>query len=104
MADRREDGGDGLIVGDELLVEARFELIEALGQFLVGSEQLAQSGVAASAFRSSMRLPSAPVRDLTKYTTDAALRAAAGRANPRVTAVGAGMAAAGAYGATAGCR
>lgn len=42
LADRREDGGDGLIVGGELLVEARFELVEALGQLLVGSEQLAQ--------------------------------------------------------------
>ena len=42
LADRREDGGDVLVVGDELLVETRFELIEALDRLLVGSEQLAQ--------------------------------------------------------------
>jgi hypothetical protein len=42
LADRREDGGVGLVVGDELLVGMRLELIEALDQFLVGSEQLAQ--------------------------------------------------------------
>jgi RHS repeat-associated protein len=63
----------------------------------------ASSGAAASAFRASMRMPGAPVRDLTKYGTDAALRAAAGRTNPFVNAAGAGVAAAGAHGATAGC-
>jgi len=31
-ADRREDGGDGLIVGSELVLEARLELIEAPGE------------------------------------------------------------------------
>jgi RHS repeat-associated protein len=69
-----------------------------------GYSVFAQSGAAASAFRSSMRLPGAPVRDLTQYATDAELRAAAGRTNPYVNASGAGTAAAGAYGATAGCR
>ena len=32
LADRREDGGDGLIMGGELLLEARLELIEAAGE------------------------------------------------------------------------
>jgi NAD(P)H-hydrate repair Nnr-like enzyme with NAD(P)H-hydrate epimerase domain len=36
-----ENGGDGLIVRCELL-QARFELIEATGQLLVGDEELAQ--------------------------------------------------------------
>lgn len=69
-----------------------------------GYSIFAESGAAASAFRSSMRMPGAPVRDLTQYATDDALRAAAGRTNPYVNAAGAGVAAAGAYGATAGCR
>ena len=68
-----------------------------------GYSVAASSGAAASAFRASMRMPGAPVRDLTKYTTDAALRAAAGRSNPLVNAAGAGVAAAGAHGATVGC-
>ena len=69
-----------------------------------GYSIFAESGAAASAFRSSMRMPGAPVRDLTQYATDDALRAAAGRTNPYVNAAGAGVAAPGAYGATAGCR
>lgn len=68
-----------------------------------GYSIVASSGAAASAFRASMRMPGAPVRDLTQYTTDAALRAAAGRSNPLVNAAGAGVAAAGAHGATVGC-
>jgi hypothetical protein len=42
FADGREHGGDGVIVGRELLLDARFELIEALGEFLVGAQKLAQ--------------------------------------------------------------
>lgn len=42
LTDRRADGGDGFVVGDELLVKARFELVEVLGQFLVGSEKRTQ--------------------------------------------------------------
>ena len=42
LADGREHGGDGVIVGGELLLDARLELIEPLGQFLVGAQQLAQ--------------------------------------------------------------
>jgi hypothetical protein len=68
-----------------------------------GYSVFASSGAAASAFRKSMRMPGAPVRDLTKYTTEAQLRAAAGRTNPYVNAAGAGVAAAGAYGAN-GCN
>lgn len=67
-----------------------------------GYSVVAQSGAAASAFRSAMRMPGAPVRDLTKYTTDAALRAAAGRSNPLVNAAATSVAAAGAYGASIG--
>jgi len=67
-----------------------------------GYSVVAPSGAAASAFRSSMRLKNAPVRDLSKYGTDAQLRAAAGRTNPYVNAYGAGVAAAGAYDAN-GC-
>lgn len=70
-----------------------------------GYSVFASSGAAASAFRSQLkntfrlgagknwRLP-----DLTKYPTDDALRAAAGRTNPYVNAYGAGVAGAGAYG------
>lgn len=42
LTDRRADGGDDFVVGDELLVKARFELVEVLGQFLVGSEKRTQ--------------------------------------------------------------
>jgi hypothetical protein len=61
---------------------------------------LASSGEAASAFRSGLRRafgggPSLRPPDLTKYPTDAALRAAAGRTNPYVNAYGAAIAAKG---------
>ena len=42
LADRREHGGDGLIVRGELLLDACFECIVAPGQFLVGADPLAQ--------------------------------------------------------------
>lgn len=42
LADGIEDAGDGLILGHELALHAGFQLIEALGQFLVAGEQLAQ--------------------------------------------------------------
>lgn len=64
----------------------------------------ASSGAEASAIRASMRMAGAPSRNLAKYKTDDALRAAAGRTNPGINAYGAGIAAAGAYGLTAGCR
>lgn len=40
LADCRQDGGDGVVVGDEFLLDTRFELIEALGQLPVRREQL----------------------------------------------------------------
>ena len=67
----------------------------------------ASSGAAASAFRDGLknafrlgvgkgwRSPNA-----SKYASDAALRSAAGRTNPAINAYGAGVAAAGASGAT----
>lgn len=42
LTDRGEHGGDGLVMRGELLLDARLELIEALGELLVGGEQLAQ--------------------------------------------------------------
>jgi RHS repeat-associated protein len=74
-----------------------------------GYSILASSGAAASAFRSQLRnifrfgLGKAWRQpDLSKYGTDAALRAAAGRTNPYVNAYGAGVAIAGAANAC-GC-
>jgi RHS repeat-associated protein len=71
---------------------------------------LAASGAEASAFRQGMkgvfRLGAAKnwrPPDLSKYPTDEALRAAAGRTNPGMNAYGAGVAAAGVVGATCGC-
>lgn len=66
-----------------------------------GYSLIAESGASASAFRSSLRMAGAPSRDLSKYPTDAALRAAAGRSNSNVNGWGAGVTAAA---ATAGCR
>lgn len=43
LADRREDGGDGLIVGSELLLETRLELIEATGERPVRGEEFAHA-------------------------------------------------------------
>lgn len=68
-----------------------------------GYSVAAPTGAAASTFRSSMRMKNAPVRDLSKYGTDAQLRAAAGRTNPYVNAYVAGVTASGAYGAN-GCN
>ena len=72
---------------------------------------LAASGLRASLFRQQLknvfrlgiaknwRLP-----DISKYPTDEALRAAAGRTNPYINVYGAGVAAAGAYeGSGCGC-
>lgn len=42
MADGIENADDGLVLGQELALHAGFQLIEALGQFLVTGEQLAQ--------------------------------------------------------------
>jgi hypothetical protein len=42
LTNRGEHGGNGLVVRGELLLEARFQLAEALGEFPVGDEQLAQ--------------------------------------------------------------
>jgi RHS repeat-associated protein len=71
---------------------------------------LAASGAEASAFRQGLkglfRFGAAKnwrPPDLSKYPTDDALRAAAGRTNPGMNAYGAGVAAAGATGATCGC-
>jgi YD repeat-containing protein len=71
---------------------------------------LAASGAEASAFRQGMkgvfRLGAAKnwrPPDLSRYPTDEALRAAAGRTNPGMNAYGAGVAAAGAVGAMCGC-
>jgi hypothetical protein len=74
-----------------------------------GYSIVASSGAAASAFRSGLRVAfggGASLRppDLTKYATDAALRAAAGRTNPFVNAYGAAIAAKGAAeGSGCGC-
>jgi RHS repeat-associated protein len=74
-----------------------------------GYSIVASSGAAASSFRSGLRVAfggGASLRppDLTKYATDAALRAAAGRTNPYVNAYGAAVAAKGAAeGAGCGC-
>jgi hypothetical protein len=65
-----------------------------------GYAAFAVSGAEASALRASMRWWGAPVRDLTKYDTDDALRVAAGKANIRLVAAGALMTAGGAYVAT----
>jgi RHS repeat-associated protein len=72
-----------------------------------GYSIVASSGAAASSFRSGLRVAfggGASLRppDLTKYATDAALRAAAGRTNPYVNAYGAAVAAKGAAEGT-GC-
>jgi RHS repeat-associated protein len=71
---------------------------------------LAASGAEASAFRQGMkglfRLGTAKnwrPPDLSKYATDEALRAASGRTNLGMNGYGAGVAAAGAAGATCGC-
>lgn len=67
----------------------------------------AESGVAASAFRSNLRTwfgggKTFRPPNISKYETDAALKAAAGRTNPPANAWGAGAAAAGATGGS-GC-
>jgi RHS repeat-associated protein len=66
-----------------------------------GYSIFASSGASASAFRSQLRTAfgggkSLRPPDLTKYPTDDALRAAAGRTNPYVNAYGAGVAVTGA--------
>lgn len=38
LSDGREHGGDGIVVGGELLLDARFELIEPTGKILVRGE------------------------------------------------------------------
>lgn len=73
---------------------------------------LASSGAAASTFRASLRTwgKLGVARgwrppNLAQYTTDAALREAAGRTNPFANAAGLGISAAGAYaGLGAGCN
>lgn len=72
-----------------------------------GYSMFTSSGAAASVFRSQLRGvfgggPSLRPPDLTRYATDDALRAAAGRTNPYANAYGTGAAAAGAYGGS-GC-
>ncbi|WP_290498756.1 DUF1566 domain-containing protein [Alcanivorax sp.] len=72
-----------------------------------GGSMLASSGAAASEFRNSVK---AAFRlglgknwrkpNLSKYNSDAALRAASGRSNPAINTYGAGVAAAGADGGT----
>src|SRR6185312_1223955 len=42
LADGREDGGDRLVVDGELFLDARLELIETAGEFLVRGQELAQ--------------------------------------------------------------
>jgi hypothetical protein len=42
LSDRRENGGDGLIMGGELFVEPGFDLIETPGEIFVRGEQFAQ--------------------------------------------------------------
>jgi hypothetical protein len=42
LTDRREDGGDGLVMSGELLLDACLELIETAGELLVRGEELAQ--------------------------------------------------------------
>ena len=71
---------------------------------------MASSGAAASAFRSSLKSKAScgltdDIRkpDLSKYGSDDALRAAAGRTNLGVNAYGAGVAGAGAIGGGLGC-
>lgn len=71
-----------------------------------GGSILASSGASASAFRAMLRNRFSLTLsrnwrqpNLAKYTTDDALRAAAGRTNPLANAYGAGIAAAGAAGA-----
>lgn len=74
--------------------------------------EAAASGLEASAFRSGLRKAfgggnSFRPPNLSKYATDDALRAAAGRTNPLGNALGAGAAATGAYegsGAKCGCQ
>lgn len=70
-----------------------------------GGSLLASSGLAASEFRSQVKTlfrlgvgKNWRPPDLSKYPTDAALRAAAGRSNPGVNIYGGGVAAAGAAG------
>jgi RHS repeat-associated protein len=72
-----------------------------------GGSIVASSGASASAFRATLRNRFSlglsrnwRQPNLAKYTTDDALRAAAGRTNPIANAYGAGIAAAGAAGAT----
>jgi hypothetical protein len=42
LTDRREDGGDRLVMSGELLLDACLELIETAGEFLVRGEELPQ--------------------------------------------------------------
>jgi hypothetical protein len=42
LSDGREHSGDGIVVGGELLLDARFELIEAPGEILVRAQEFAQ--------------------------------------------------------------
>jgi hypothetical protein len=42
LSDGREHGGDGIVVGGELLLDACFELIEAPGQILVRAQEFSQ--------------------------------------------------------------
>ena len=79
-------------------------------RYCKGRSALTASGSEASAFGQGMkgvfRLGAAKnwrPPDLSRYPTDEALRAAAGRTNPGMNAYGAGVAAAGAVGATCGC-
>lgn len=65
-----------------------------------GYAAFAASGAEASALRGAMRWAGAPARDLTKYGSDDALRAAAGRTNPVINALGALATVGGAYVAT----
>ncbi|ODS24521.1 hypothetical protein AB835_03530 [Candidatus Endobugula sertula] len=77
-----------------------------------GGSLLASSGVAASQFRNKLknkfRLGAGKnwkCPNLSKYPTDDALRVAEGRTNTLINTYGAGVAAAGAYGASdAGCE
>ena len=42
LSDGREHGGDGVVVGGELLLDARFELMEGAGEILVRAYKVAQ--------------------------------------------------------------
>lgn len=74
-----------------------------------GYSAVASSGAAASAVRSRLRIAFGGGKnlrppDLSRYPTDAALRAAAGRTNPIANAAAAGVATAGAAGGSGfGC-